>query len=586
MSVWRTLACACLVLWGAGPGTALAQAPDRALRLTETTASQSVWPHAEVWVDASRQAQIDALLAQPPGFKPAPPPGDTLGVVEGAAWFRVDLSAAAGASGRWIFDWAYPPMDRVDVFLVRDGTVLMHAPLGHDVPSSRRPLPGRTHSVVLVLEPEVRYQLYVRGETGGALIAPMSLSKPAAYYRSASQGQSLQGLFFGFTFALLLYTLLQLAAQRKLQYLGYALVVAGCGLFFAVFHGLGPEFIAPDNRWFWRRAGGMSAFVAIIGSSLFFERMLADDPGGPWFSRLLRGCMAASALFLVLYAAGLLSTEAIVPLVSVFSLAPVAIAAPRLFARLKRRDRVSIAIVLGWSVLVAGNFITTGVLRGTHAATPWNLYAFQGASLFEMLAFLYALSVQARLTRQAAERARAERDYLQALAHTDPLTGLQNRRGLTDMIEQGLRGATPAWPLAVFVLDLDGFKAINDRHGHGGGDELLLAVAQRLRMAVRTNDTVARTGGDEFVIVARGMTAESAVTLAQTLLRRFEPPVQLSMGFESVRLTIGYALAPDDAVTAQGLLRAADQAMYDGKRRGKHCAVRASLALAPVSSAP
>jgi diguanylate cyclase len=573
--MWSRIAAGLLALaWCCLPAWALAQ--SRALQLSDATASQALWPHASVWVDASRAASIDTMLSQPPAFEPTKAPEGTLGVVKGVAWFRVEVSVAPGSAAGWVFDWGYPSMDRIDLFVVREGRVLQRATLGHDVPVQSRPLPSRTHSLPLRLEPGVRYELYLRGEPRGSVIAPMSLSKPGAYYRQASWTQSLQGLYFGFTFALLLYTLIQLASQRKLQYLGYALVVAGCGLFFAVFHGLGPEFVLPDNRWFWRHAGGISAFIAIIGSSLFFERMLSDG-AGLWFARLLRGCMAASALFLLLYCTGVLSTETIVPLVSVFGLAPVAIAAPRLFARLKRADSISIAIVLGWTVLAVGNFITTGVLRGMNAASVWNLHAFQLTSVFEMLAFLYALSEQARHTRDAAERARAERDYLQTLAYTDALTGLHNRRGLAEALDRGLARASAAEPMAVFVLDLDGFKPVNDRHGHSGGDELLAVVAQRLRSSVRAQDAVARTGGDEFVIVAHGLTPEVAAELAQALLRRFDEPIVLSMGVEQVRLTIGYALGPLDDASSQGLLRIADQAMYEGKRRGKHCAVRGSL---------
>ncbi len=560
--------------WCCLPARAFAQ--GGALQLNDATSSQALWRHASVWIDPSRTASISTVLSQPNAFEPTRAPQGTLGVVKGVAWFRVEVSVAPGSAAGWVFDWGYPSMDRVDLFLVREAAVVQRATLGHDVPMQSRPLPSRTHSLPLRFEPGVRYELYLRGEPRGSVIAPMSLSKPAAYYRQASWAQSLQGLFFGFTFALLLYTFIQLASQRRLQYLGYALVVAGCGLFFAVFHGLGPEFLWPDNRWFWRHAGGISAFIAIIGSSLFFERMLGDNSKGVWFARLLRGCIAASALFLLLYATGVLSTEAIVPLVSVFGLAPVAIAAPRLFARLRKADGVSVAIVLGWVVLAAGNFITTGVLRGAHAATAWNLHAFQMASVFEMLAFLYALSEQARLTRNAAERARAERDYLQTLASTDALTGLQNRRGLAEVLERGLACASTAEPMAVFVLDLDGFKPVNDRHGHSGGDELLIIVAQRLRSSVRAQDTVARTGGDEFVIVANRLPPDVAAELAQSLLRRFDEPIILSMGVEHVRLTIGYALGPVDDSSSQGLLRMADQAMYEGKRRGKHCAVRGS----------
>jgi diguanylate cyclase len=577
--VWRC----CWLLWcSLLPAWALAQ--PAVLRLDSAQTSHALWPHAAVWIDKTRSATIDTVLALPPSFAPTTAPQGTLGVVNGVTWFMVNLGGGVG--DRWVFDWGYPPMDRVDLYLVRDGKVVASAATGNDVPVARRPLPGRTHAVALSLEPGAAYRLYVRGSTGGSVIAPMTLSRPNEFYRQASLGQTLQGFFFGFMVVLLLYTLIQLASQRKLQYLGYALVVGGCGLFFAVFHGLGPEFLWTDNRWFWQHAGGVAAFIAIIGSSLFFERMLGGDGGSVWFVRLLRLCMAASAIFLVLYSLGLLSSAAIVPLVSVFGLAPVTIAAPRLFARLRRFDAISIAIVIGWTVLSVGNFITTGVLRGTTAASTANLHAFQIASIVEMLAFLYALSEQARLTRKADERARVERDYLQGLAFSDPLTGLQNRRGLTEALTRGMASATEAAQLAVYVIDLDGFKPINDRHGHNVGDELLTIVAKRLRAYVRAQDTVARTGGDEFVIVAPGLTDDAAAEFARSLLQRFDEPIGLTVGAERVGLTIGFALGPSDDDSPAGLLRLADQAMYEGKRLGKQRAVRGSLGHQSLTGVP
>jgi diguanylate cyclase len=135
------------------------------------------------------------------------------------------------------------------------------------------------------------------------------------------------------------------------------------------------------------------------------------------------------------------------------------------------------------------------------------------------------------------------------------------------------------------VVDLDGFKAINDRHGHTVGDELLMQVAERLKSCMREQDTVARTGGDEFVLVTQGLLPEAAEALAHTLVQSFEPEFTLSVGTAHVGLTVGYALGPLDDSSPQSLLRRADQAMYEGKRRGKAQAVRALPAAGPQAAA-
>jgi len=173
--------------------------------------------------------------------------------------------------------------------------------------------------------------------------------------------------------------------------------------------------------------------------------------------------------------------------------------------------------------------------------------------------------------------------HLEDLAHYDPLTHLPNRRLLADRMQQALvhahRGGQ--W-LAICVLDLDGFKPVNDRHGHKMGDQLLISVARRLQDSVRGDDTVARLGGDEFVLLLGGLDSLKEVdeTLARLLLSiasphgLVEPPIILSA-------SIGITLYPNDAGDADTLLRHADHAMYLAKEAGKNRYQLFSPALEP-----
>ncbi len=135
--------------------------------------------------------------------------------------------------------------------------------------------------------------------------------------------------------------------------------------------------------------------------------------------------------------------------------------------------------------------------------------------------------------------------------------------------------------LALYMLDLDGFKPVNDRFGHDVGDELLRVVAQRLRASVRAGDAVARLGGDEFVVMAHGLTNEAqALELGRKLVDAFRAPFALDERTCSVTATIGYALAPADVNDAGALLKSADAAMYTGKQEGKDQLVRGGTAIA------
>jgi len=162
---------------------------------------------------------------------------------------------------------------------------------------------------------------------------------------------------------------------------------------------------------------------------------------------------------------------------------------------------------------------------------------------------------------------------LERIAHYDPLTGLPNRVLLADRLQQALsQGHRQQQGVAVVFLDLDGFKAVNDQHGHDAGDALLVEVAQRMKAALREEDTLARVGGDEFVAVLAGMNAASdCESLLGRLLAAAAAPVPWGDQCLNVSASIGVALAPQDGEHPEELLRHADQAMYAAKHAGKNC---------------
>ncbi|GAB3359657.1 MULTISPECIES: sensor domain-containing protein [Giesbergeria] len=161
---------------------------------------------------------------------------------------------------------------------------------------------------------------------------------------------------------------------------------------------------------------------------------------------------------------------------------------------------------------------------------------------------------------------------LHRLAHHDALTGLPNRVLLARCLTQAMEQArTLGTLLGVAYLDLDGFKPVNDQHGHEAGDHLLVVAANRLTHALRATDCVARLGGDEFIILLPGL--HSSIDCEQTLHHVMEGlAAPYSLGHESVTVTasIGYTLYPQDDADADTLLRHADQAMYHAKQAGRN----------------
>ncbi len=163
-----------------------------------------------------------------------------------------------------------------------------------------------------------------------------------------------------------------------------------------------------------------------------------------------------------------------------------------------------------------------------------------------------------------------DRLALERQALRDPLTRLPNRILLVDRARQAIarlhRGRAP---VAILFIDLDRFKAVNDTLGHAAGDELLLQVARRLSEALRDSDTVARFGGDEFVVLAEELEGDAeAITIGERVLHAIEEPFAIADAEVSLRASVGVAVAHDAATDAEDLLRQADIAMYRAKSAG------------------
>ena len=155
-------------------------------------------------------------------------------------------------------------------------------------------------------------------------------------------------------------------------------------------------------------------------------------------------------------------------------------------------------------------------------------------------------------------------------ARHDFLTGLPNRAFFLDALRASCEAASARGnPSALLLLDLDGFKAVNDRLGHDAGDEILRAVARRLSSSVREGDLIARLGGDEFTVLHCNATVDTAATLAMRIIERLSGPFRIDAAQASVGVSIGIALAPNAGERPDDLLRGADLALYSAKDAGR-----------------
>jgi len=166
---------------------------------------------------------------------------------------------------------------------------------------------------------------------------------------------------------------------------------------------------------------------------------------------------------------------------------------------------------------------------------------------------------------------KASEEHILKLAHFDTLTGLPNRTLLHDRAEHAISMAKRYHTrFAVMFLDLDHFKNINDSLGHRVGDELLVQVAQRMKASIRGEDTLARPGGDEFILIVLDTHIDGAMHVAEKLLSNVAQSYQIDQFELMVTLSIGIAIYPDDGTHFQALCRCADTAMYRVKRDGRN----------------
>ena len=173
--------------------------------------------------------------------------------------------------------------------------------------------------------------------------------------------------------------------------------------------------------------------------------------------------------------------------------------------------------------------------------------------------------------RWAMFREREAQRRIEHMAHYDVVTGLPNRALLSDRLEQEVaRARREASVFGVLMIDLDGFKEVNDRWGHAAGDRVLGIVGARARQCVRASDTVGRIGGDEFMAVLPDTSREGTLAVAAKIVEALAQPYSLEQGEASLSASVGAGVFPADGVDPEALRRAADTALYEAKREGKN----------------
>ena len=463
---------------------------------------------------------------------------------------------------------------------------------------------------------------YLRVRSESVLTVPAYLWRPEALVASDRHTQLVYGLFYGLVIALFLYNLMLFLALRDRVYLWYVLYVASFAIGLAAFDGLAFQYLWPESVW-WANHALATALCATLLFGVQFARSFLNMPALTLFAnRFMLATMALAAAGVLFSATGwLVPYGTILRTLSVLACAVAGIVLYVSVRAVLDGFRPARFFLLAWSMLLV--FIALGALRnfalvptgfltvnGLHIgfAADVVLLSFaladringvkrekdeaQGEVIAAHAALLEAKQLQereleGRIAERTAEFNRVnerlreearEREQLMAqlqsqeqqmrhMAQHDPLTGLPNRISMHQRLALAMEFAKRnRKKLAVMMVDLDDFKRLNDTRGHRCGDHVLVQVAGRLRTSVRGSDTVARYGGDEFVVLAGELDrAGDVASIAEKIADMVSLPIAIDGATERIGCSIGISIYPDHAEDADGLIERADRAMYAAK---------------------
>lgn len=443
------------------------------------------------------------------------------------------------------------------------------------LPFERRQIPARIQAAELNLPPgqDVDLLLKVRKQADIAILLPMQLQTPQAVVQSESRLQFWQGALFGLGLCLLAYALVAAVALRDGLYVWFGLFVLGATMFSMSYFGLALQHFWPDAPDWNVHATLLAMLVMAIGAMMFNDRALEVGRHAPRRSQLLRVLSALLAVMVVLLLLGVVDESQTTIVLTLIEPWPILMLLPLLVQRVWRGERLALWTLVGWFIHAGALFVGMALHRGWAPWSFWIDHAMQVGATLDLIAWTIVLNIRSHELRRAAQAAQRERDRLLMASQTDPLTGLFNRRGMVDGLKTLSQRDQPGTIVAIFVIDLDGFKPVNDTHGHDVGDKLLVALSERLKGATRTGDLVCRLGGDEFVIATGGLRQdEDAERVGEKLLACVAQPFALGEVTCRIGLSMGYALLPAAELNAarfEEALKQADGAMYEAKRAGK-----------------
>lgn len=514
--------------------------------------------HIDLLEDANGDLSLDQVTRA--SFAPGSLAAANIGFTSSVWWARVTFRNPESRDREVFLRQTYPLIDYLDVYEhTGEGSAASDWRIhktGDRRPFAARDIAHRDFVFPIHVPPHGERVVYMRYQSQGPIDISLSLFSSPELLESLSREQLAYGIYYGCVIMLLVWSSLVFIAVRERAFLAYFAYVATFGLYMLIHNGLAFQYLWPQSpRW------GNTSLVALINVALFaglqFSRMiLRARQVTPRLDLAARGLQTIAALLLL--ATPFVPYSTIIAPIAGLVLTGVIFMLVMGIAAMVLGSRPARFYVIAWSSFLCGSVVFLLKTFGVLPHTFFTQNGWQIGSLLEMI--LLSMTLSTRMNE------------LQHQSRTDPLTLLGNRRLFDDRLAREFALAREQQkPLSLLVLDIDHFKAYNDRHGHPQGDQAIKAVSNTLRKFARKPLLACRHGGEEFTVILPGIDCQTAALMSERLRRTVEETLH---GDLSITISVGYAcLSRGDFASAEQFFEAADSALYRAKQQGRNCVV-------------
>jgi len=474
--------------------------------------------------------------------------------------FEVTNPGESGALRRLAIATSW--IDSIEVYIRRTERPVEAFQAGDIRPFAQRPVENRLFWFNHVFAPGTTTVL-IRIETPDPMVLPVYFTTAEEAQTRAAAQEASYALLYGYLLALLAYNFILFLSLNARRYLYYSIYLLCFSLMNFTYTGHSFQWLWPGSAHWQQWSNPLLMMLYAVTGLVFAQSFLETRRLLPRVHRIL---MRGLAAFVLLQAGALMFESRVASLlfsfgfVFLFSATMVALGA----LALRAGQRAARYFLIASITAVVGASITAAAVWGLIPFTAWTYRAVDIGMAVDATLLALALADQFRISQE-------ERVHAEQLAHVDPLTGINNRRAFANLV-------APIWStgqrhgrdISVILLDLDRFKAINDKHGHATGDKALMEVANLLRQGMRNGDVVARWGGEEFIVFLPETRLAEARTIAERL-RAAISALQIPGDAKPLSLTATFGVAHNENrnVSLENLISVADRHLYHGKQLGR-----------------